>query len=105
MGAESDRWELICRDGWEWRQVSPGKVAVRVAALTGEQAHMVQEWVLRLKEPAFWWATSRELTSPGSSPEVGDALARAPWLVRVLPVLLEASTEGAPPPPPAQRTA
>jgi hypothetical protein len=102
-GAAGDRWELICRDGWEWRQVSPGKVAVRVAWLSGEQALAVQEWLQRLKDPAFWWATSQELHSPGSSAEVGDALARAPWLAQVLPVLLEASTEGAPPPPPAQR--
>jgi hypothetical protein len=92
---------LICRDGWEWRQLSPGKVAVRVAALSGDQAQAVMEWIDRLKNPAFWWATNRELLSPGTSPEVGDALARAPWLTEVLPVLLEASTEGAPPPPPA----
>ena len=100
-GAPADRWELICRDGWEWRQVAPGKVAVRVASLSAEQAQAVQEWLERLKDPAFWWATSRELHSPGSAPEVADALARAPWLAAVLPVLLEASTEGAPPPPPS----
>ena len=100
-GSQADRWELICRDGWEWRQVAPGKVAVRVASLNAEQAQTVQEWLQRVKDPAFWWAASRELHSPGSSPEVADALARAPWLVEVLPVLLEASTEGAPPPPPA----
>ena len=100
-GGGTERYELICRDGWEWRQLSPGMVAVRVATLDADQAQIVEEWLQRLRDPAFWWATSHELTSPGSSSEVGDALARTPWLAQVLPVVLEASTDGAPPPPPS----
>jgi hypothetical protein len=99
-GSASERWELMCRDGWDWRQVTPGHVAVRIATLSADQALVVNDWLQRLKEPAFWWATSRELHSPGTSTDVADALSQAPWLAEVLPVLLEASTEGAPPPPP-----
>lgn len=94
------RWELICRDGWEWRHSGPGQVIVRVAALSADQAVVVQDWIERIKDPAVWWAVSRELQAPESEPEVYQALAAAPWLSQVLPVLLEASTEGAPPPPP-----
>jgi hypothetical protein len=99
-GGATDRWELVCRDGWEWREVKPGQVAVRVAPLSADQAQVVQDWLTRLKQPTVWWAVSRELNSEGSSPEVGQAMAANPWLSQVLPVLLEASTEGAPPPPP-----
>ena len=99
-GTTPEQWELVCRDGWEWRQVSPGQVAVRVATLSADQALVVHDWLERLKDPGYWWATSRELHTPGTAPEVAEALARAPWLNEVLPVLLEASTDGAPPPPP-----
>jgi hypothetical protein len=94
------RWELICRDGWEWREAGPGQVLVRVAALSADQAAIVQNWIERIKDPAVWWAVSRELQAPESEPEVYQALTASPWLSQVLPVLLEASTEGAPPPPP-----
>ena len=100
-GWGSDQWELICRDGWEWRASGPGQVAVRVATLNAEQAAVVEEWIDRIKDPAVWWAVSRELQSPDSDPSVAAALAAAPWLTAVLPVVLEASTEGSPPPPPA----
>lgn len=93
-------WELVCRDGWEWQRSGPGQVVVRVAALTDDQAQVVQEWIERIKDPGVWWAVSRELHSPGGSPEVSSTLAAYPWLEQVFPVLLEASTEGAPPPPP-----
>jgi len=96
-------WELICRDGWEWRREGAG-VIVRVATLTPDQASVVSEWIDRIKSPAMWWAVTQELQSPESSVEVGRALDAYPWLSGVLPVLLEASTDGAPPPPP-QRSA
>ncbi len=99
-GGATDRWELICRDGWDWNEVKPGEVAVRVATLSADQAMVVQDWLQRLKQPTVWWAISRELNAEGSSPEVSAAIAGNPWLAQVLPVLLEASTEGAPPPPP-----
>jgi hypothetical protein len=102
-GTSPERWELQCRDGWEWRFEAPGQALVRVAALTAEQALVVNDWLQRIKSPAIWWAVSRELNSPGSAPEAGDvaeALRAYPWLGDVLPVLLEASTDGAPPPPP-----
>jgi hypothetical protein len=99
--AAADRWELVCRDGWEWQRRDGDLVLVRVATLTADQAAVVQDWIERIKRPAAWWAVSRELHSPGTSPEVGRALAEAPWLAEVLPALLEASCEGAPPPPDA----
>jgi hypothetical protein len=92
-------WELICRDGWDWRRVDGG-VLVRVATLSAAQASVVQEWLDRIREPAVWWAVSRELQAPDSDREVAGAMRLHPWLGSVLPVLLEASTEGAPPPPP-----
>ncbi len=74
---------------------------VRVVTLTAEQARIVQDWLERIRDPAVWWAVSRELQAPESAPEVAQALRASPWLAQVLPVLLEASTEGSPPPPPA----
>ncbi|MDQ3700543.1 MAG: hypothetical protein M3442_06430 [Chloroflexota bacterium] len=100
-GTAGAPWELICRDGWEWQRPGPGQVVVRVAALSDDQAQVVQEWIERIKDPGMWWAVSRELHSPGGSPEVSSTLAAYPWLEQVFPVLLEASTEGAPPPPPS----
>jgi hypothetical protein len=98
---DSAPWELVCRDGWEWRNSgAPGQVIVRVATLGSHQALVLQDWIERIKEPAVWWAVSRELQSPGVSPEVSATLAAEPWLNQVLPVVLEASTEGVPPPPP-----
>lgn len=94
-------WELICRDGWEWRTSGPGQVAARVAVLSSVQAPVVAEWIEKLRDPATWWAVSRELAAADSSPDVSAALRMSPWLSQVLPVLLEASVEGAPPPPPA----
>jgi hypothetical protein len=101
LGAEAGPWELIIRDGWEWQRSGAGQVVVRVATLSADQAEVVQGWIERIKTPAVWWAVSREIHSPGGSPEVAGALATDPWLAQVLPPLLEASTEGAPPPPPA----
>jgi hypothetical protein len=98
-----ERWELICRDGWEWRSGGPGLVAVRVATLDGARAAVVGDWIERIKEPAVWWAVSRELQAPDSAPDVAAALRADAWLTGVLPVLLEASTEGSPPPPPGAR--
>ncbi len=102
LEGEAESWELICRDGWEWQPGGPsgsGLVYVRVAELSPVQAQVVAEWVERIKTPAIWWAVSRELLAPGSSPEVARAIQMDPWLTEVLPLLLEASTEGAPPPP------
>jgi hypothetical protein len=76
-------------------------VVVRAAALSGEQAQIVGEWIERLKEPGVWWAVSRELQEPDSAPEVAQAVADHPWLTQVFPVLLEASVDGSPPPPPS----
>ena len=101
MGGADEPWELQCRDGWEWQSGGPGKVVVRVATLSTEQALIVQDWLRRIRDPAVWWAVSGELHSPDSAPEVAQALRTSPWLAQVLPVLLEASTEGSPPPPPA----
>ena len=42
-------------------------------------------------------------TTPESSPTVAPALAQHPWLNSVLPAVLDASTDGAPPPPPGAR--
>ncbi|HEX2032818.1 MAG TPA: hypothetical protein VHS99_01415 [Chloroflexota bacterium] len=99
-GGLDEQWELMCRDGWDWQQSGPNQVLVRVAILSSDQAAIVQEWIERIKDPAVWWAVSRELHSPGGSSEVSDVLSAEPWLEQVFPVLLEASTEGAPPPPP-----
>jgi hypothetical protein len=98
--AAGEQWELICRDGWEWQRAAGQQVMVRTATLSADQAMVVREWIERIKDPAAWWAVSRELHSPDSSPEVAQALALAPWLAQVFPLLLEASTEGSPPPPP-----
>ncbi len=95
-----EQWELTCRDGWEWRFTEGNRVLVRVAQVSAEQAQIIQDWIQRIQDPAVWWAVSRELHSPDSSPDVARALRASPWLTQVLPVLLEASTEGAPPPPP-----
>lgn len=99
-GEFGEQWELVCRDGWEWQHQGPNQVVVRVVTLTADQAAVVQHWLERIKDPAAWWAVSRELHSPGGSTEVANAIATNPWLEQVFPVLLEASTEGAPPPPP-----
>ncbi len=95
-----EQWELVCRDGWEWQSPAAGRVVVRVATLSADQAAVVGDWIERIKDPAVWWAVSRELQAPDSAPEVAAALATSPWLSGVLPVVLEASTEGSPPPPP-----
>ena len=89
------------RDGWEWRASGPGQVAVRVATLNAEQAAVVEEWIDRIKDPAVWWAVSLRTAVAGQRLQRRRALAAAPWLTAVLPVVLEASTEGSPPPPPA----
>jgi hypothetical protein len=99
-GGPGERWELVCRDGWEWRAGGPGVVAVRVATLDATRAAVVGPWIERIKDPAVWWAVSRELQAPDSAPEVATALRGDAWLAGVLPLLLEASTEGTPPPPP-----
>jgi hypothetical protein len=94
-------WELSCRDGWEWRTNGPpGHVAICTTRLSADQALVVQDWLLRNKNPAVWWAVSRELQAMDSDPDVAQALRQHPWLAAVLPVLLEASTDGSPPPPP-----
>jgi hypothetical protein len=98
-----ERWELVCRDGWEWRKGGPGLVTVRVATLDATRAAVVGDWIERIKEPAVWWAVSRELQAPDSAPAVAAALRTDGWLTEVLPVLLEASVEGSPPPPPGAR--
>ena len=99
-----ERWELICRDGWDWQR-APGAgspmVWVRRAVLSPEQATVVGHWMEQIRDPASWWQVSRALQTPESAPQVAQALAAHPWLREVLPVVLEASTEGAPPPPPA----
>lgn len=96
---ESPHWELVCRDGWEWRRSAQGQYAARAASLTALQAPVVQEWIENLRDPAVWWAVSRELSTPNSSPEVAEVLRTSPWLTQVFPVLLEACVDGAPPPP------
>lgn len=98
-GTADEQWELQCRDGWDWRSNGAGLVLVRVATFSPDQALVVQGWVERLKSPATWWAVNRELQLPDSTPDVAQALRATPWLKEVLPVLLEASTEGSPPPP------
>jgi hypothetical protein len=100
-GAAGDRWELQCRDGWDWRSSGPGLVFVRVATFSPDQAPVVQGWVDRIKSPSIWWAVSRELQLPESAPEIAQALRTAPWLAEVFPVLLEASVDGVPPRPAA----
>lgn len=110
-GAGGSQWELQCRDGWEWRSsggtagaggtTSTGAdlVLVRVATVSSDQAIVLQDWLERIKSPAVWWAVSRELQSPDSAPDVAQALRASPWLAEVLPVVLEASVDGAPPRP------
>jgi hypothetical protein len=101
QGDLSSEWELTCRDGWEWRAAGPpGHVAVRTAHLTADQAAVVREWIDRIADPGAWWGVSRELQSPDSAPEAAQALRQHPWLTEVFPVLLEASSDGSPPPPP-----
>jgi hypothetical protein len=95
------QWELVCRDGWEWRRTGQSQVAARVAVISGMQAPVVREWIERLRDPEVWWAVSRELAAPESSPHVAAALRTSPWLAQVFPVLLEASVDGSPPPPTA----
>ena len=92
-------WELVCRDGWEWRSEGDGMVVARSMTLNEMQAQVVRQWIEKIRVPATWWAVSRELNAQDSSPEVAAALRAAPWLEQVLPVLLEASVDGAPPPP------
>ena len=112
-GAEDggiERWELICRDGWEWQRApapngapgAPGAplVWVRRAVLSPDQASVVGQWIERIRDPASWWQVSRALQTPEGAPAVAQAIAANPWLQEVLPAVLEASTEGAPPPPP-----
>ena len=115
--AGPERWELVCRDGWDWQPApaqsngaangsaggGPGTVWVRSAILNAEQAAVVRHWLERIGDPATWWAVSRALQTPESAPNVAAALRDHPWLNAVLPVVLEASTNGAPPPPPANR--
>jgi hypothetical protein len=112
-GGVADRWELICRDGWDWQNApapagaaSAGRptVWVRTAILTNDQATVVRQWLDRISDPGTWWAVSRALQEPDSAPTVAPALREHPWLQTVLPAVLEASTEGAPPPPPANRS-
>ena len=103
-----ERWELICRDGWDWQPApaakgsenGPPNVWVRTAILNAEQAAVLRQWLDRIGDPATWWAVSRALQTPESAPNVAPALREHPWLNAVLPVVLEASTTGAPPPPP-----
>ena len=103
-----ERWELICRDGWEWRQAPTPSgsnergplVWVRVASLRVDQAQVIGQWIERIRDPAAWWEVSRALQTPESAPTVQQALIAHPWLREVLPAVLEASTDGAPPPPP-----
>ncbi len=95
----SDGWLLVCRDGWDWQPAGPGQVVVRAATLSPDQGETVRVWIDKLRDPAVWWSVSREINNADSSPEVADAMRRAPWLAQVLPILLEASVDGAPPPP------
>ena len=106
-----ERWELICRDGWDW-QPAPAVagapagaplVWVRAADLNPDQAAVIGHWIERIRDPAAWWEVSRALQTPESAPVVAQALEANPWLRGVLPVVLEASTDGAPPPPPVPR--
>ena len=36
-----EQWELVCRDGWEWQSPAAGRVVVRVATLSADQAAVV----------------------------------------------------------------
>ena len=117
MGAEPggmERWELICRDGWEWQRApapsggangAAGATApmvwVRRAVLSPDQAAVVGQFIERIRDPAAWWEVSRALQTPEGAPAVSQTIAQHPWLRDVLPAVLEASSEGAPPPPPA----
>lgn len=106
-----ERWELICRDGWDWQpapapQNAGGRptVWVRTATLTAEQAAIVRQWLDRIGDPATWWSVSRALQTPESAPNVAAAFREHPWLQAIMPAVLEASTDGAPPPPPPSRS-
>lgn len=112
-GEGGERWELICRDGWEWQRASSGAagaagtpaggrplVWVRSATLSADQAAIVRDWIERIRTPAVWWEVSRALQTPEGSATVSRALDANPWLRDVLLTILEASAEGAPPPPP-----
>jgi hypothetical protein len=118
-GGMPERWELICRDGWEWQRAPSASGAsggagtgasssarplvwVRRAQLTPDQAAVVGQWIERIRDPAAWWQVSRALQTPESAPDVAREIAANPWLQEVLPAVLEASTDGAPPPPPRQ---
>jgi hypothetical protein len=98
-GGQVGQWELVCRDGWEWQRAANGLVQARTLTLNDAQATVVREWIEKIRHPGTWWAVSRELNALDSSPEVAAALRAAPWLGKILPVLLEASVDGAPPPP------
>jgi hypothetical protein len=109
-----ERWELICRDGWDWQRApapqgaSNGSASngnrplvwVRTAILTADQAAIMRQWLARISDPATWWDVSRALQTPEGSATFGPVLRDNPWLNVILPAVLEASTEGAPPPPP-----
>jgi hypothetical protein len=102
-GDSPERWELICRDGWEWQRAQVAgtpMVWVRAATLNADQASVVRHWIERIRDPRVWWEVSRAMQTPESAPVVAQALQANPWLGTILPVVLEASTEGAPPPPP-----
>ena len=102
---EPERWELTCRDGWEWQRAPDAggvpRVWVRRAILNPDQAYVVGQWIEQIRDPASWWQVSRALQTPESAPTVAQQIAVNPWLRDVLPAILEASTDGAPPPPPA----
>lgn len=108
MDGAMERWELICRDGWDWQRAptpaggSNGAplVWVRAATLNPDQAQVVGHWLERIRNPAVWWEVSRAMQTPESAPTVAQAMQAHPWLRDILAVVLEASTEGAPPPPP-----
>ncbi len=99
LGTDGTQWELVVRDGWEWQPAANGLVQARTLVLNEAQATVVREWIDKIRHPGTWWAVSRELNALDSSPEVAAALRAAPWLGKILPVLLEASMDGAPPPP------
>ena len=106
MEGGMERWELICRDGWDWSPAptpaggGPRLVWARTATLTPDQAQVVSHWLSRIRQPSSWWEVSRALQTPESAPEVAQAMQTHPWLRDIFATLLESSTEGAPPPPP-----
>ena len=108
-----ERWELICRDGWDWQKAptppgggsGPPMVWVRAAILNPDQAQVVGHWLSRIRDSAVWWEVSRAMQTPESAPTVAQAMQTHPWLRDILAVMLEASTEGAPPPPPRMASA